>query len=333
MKKYVLALMLLCSVFLVGCGKTTESDVVKDISKNVNKSNGYYLEGEMQIINNEDTYTYDVEVSYQKDDKYRVSLTNTSNNHEQIILKNSEGTYVLTPALNKSFKFQSDWPYNNSQVYLLQSLINDLDSDKDKTFEEKDGMYLLKTKVNYPNNSNLVNQIIYIDKGMNFKEVHVLDESGIPQIKMKFNKIDMKATFDKNHFALNENLKSSKTEEETFKPVSKIEDTIYPMYMPNDTHLVSEDVVNKDEGERLILTFEGENPFMLVEETASVAEESEIIPVVGEPLILTDTVAAVTDTSISWVSNGIEYYIASDVIAQDELVNIARSLSVSALEK
>ena len=333
MKKYVLALVLLCSVFLVGCGKTTESDVVKDISKNVNKSNGYYLEGEMQIINNEDTYTYDVEVSYQKDDKYRVSLTNTSNNHEQIILKNSEGTYVLTPALNKSFKFQSDWPYNNSQVYLLQSLINDLDSDKDKTFEEKDGMYLLKTKVNYPNNSNLVNQIIYIDKGMNFKEVHVLDESGIPQIKMKFNKIDMKATFDKNHFALNENLKSSKTEEETFKPVSKIDDAIYPMYMPNDTHLVSEDVVNKDEGERLILTFEGENPFMLVEETASVAEESEIIPVVGEPLILTDTVAAVTDTSISWVSNGIEYYIASDVIAQDELVNIARSLSVSALEK
>ena len=333
MKKYVLALVLLCSVFLVGCGKTTESDVVKDISKNVNKSSGYYLEGEMQIINNEDTYTYDVEVSYQKDDKYRVSLTNTSNNHEQIILKNSEGTYVLTPALNKSFKFQSDWPYNNSQVYLLQSLINDLDSDKDKTFEEKDGMYLLKTKVNYPNNSNLVNQIIYIDKGMNFKEVHVLDESGIPQIKMKFNKIDMKATFDKNHFALNENLKSSKTEEETFKPVSKIDDAIYPMYMPNDTHLVSEDVVNKDEGERLILTFEGENPFMLVEETASVAEESEIIPVVGEPLILTDTVAAVTDTSISWVSNGIEYYIASDVIAQDELVNIARSLSVSALEK
>ena len=333
MKKYVLALVLLCSVFLVGCGKTTESDVVKDISKNVNKSNGYYLEGEMQIINNEDTYTYDVEVSYQKDDKYRVSLTNTSNNHEQIILKNSEGTYVLTPALNKSFKFQSDWPYNNSQVYLLQSLINDLDIDKDKTFEEKDGMYLLKTKVNYPNNSNLVNQIIYIDKGMNFKEVHVIDESGIPQIKMKFNKIDMKATFDKNHFALNENLKSSKTEEETFKPVSKIEDTIYPMYMPNDTHLVSEDVVNKDEGERLILTFEGENPFMLVEETASVAEESEIIPVVGEPLILTDTVAAVTDTSISWVSNGIEYYIASDVIEQDELVNIARSLSVSALEK
>lgn len=332
MKKYVLTLLLFCSVLLVGCGKTTEKDVVKDITKNVSKSNGYYIEGEMQIINNEDTYTYDVKVSYQKQDKYRVSLTNTANNHEQIILKNSEGVYVITPALNKSFKFQSEWPYNNSQVYLLQSLINDLENDEDKTFEEKDGMYILKSKVNYPNNNNLQSQLIYIDKGMNFKEVHVLDQNGIPQIKMKFNKIDMKATFDKKHFALNENLKSSNTDE-TYESVSKIEDTIYPMYMPQETHLVSEDTVNKDDGERLILTFEGEKPFMLVEETASVAEETEIIPVVGDPHIILDTVAAVTDTSISFVSNGIEYYIASDVMSQDELINVARSLSVSALEK
>lgn len=330
MKKYFLTLLLFCSILLVGCGKTTEKDVVRDITKDVEKSNGYYLEGEMQIINNEDIYTYDVKVSYQKDDKYRVSLTNKANNHEQIILKNSEGVYVLTPALNKSFKFQSEWPYNNSQVYLLQSLINDLENDKNKTFEEKDGMYILKSTVNYPNNNNLKSQIIYIDKGMNFKEVHVLDENGVPQIKMKFDKIDMKATFDKKHFALDENLKTASTEE-TYRPVSNIDDAIYPMYMPNETHLISEDTVNKDDGERVILTFEGENPFMIVEETASIAEETEIIPVVGEPVLLTDTVAAITDTSISWVSNGIEYYVASDVMNQEELINVAKSLSISSM--
>lgn len=239
---------------------------------------------------------------------------------------------VLTPALNKSFKFQSEWPYNNSQVYLLQSLINDLENDKERTFEEKDGMYILRSTVNYPNNANLKSQLIYIDSGMNFKEVHVLDENDIPQIKMKFNKIDMKATFDKEHFGLDENLKTVNTDE-TYTPVSSIDDTIYPMYMPNETYLTSEDTVNKDDGERLILTFEGKNPFMIVEETASIASETEIIPVVGEPVLLVDTVAAITDTSITWVSNGIEYYIASDIIGQEELVNIARSLSVSALEK
>lgn len=104
MKKYVLVLLLFCSILFVGCGKTTEKDVVNDVAKSVDKSNGYYLEGEMQIINNEDTYTYDVEVSYEKDDKYRVSLTNTANNHEQIILKNDDGVYVMTHKSTKLLK-------------------------------------------------------------------------------------------------------------------------------------------------------------------------------------------------------------------------------------
>lgn len=239
---------------------------------------------------------------------------------------------VLTPALNKSFKFQSEWPYNNSQVYLLQSLVNDLENDKNKTFEEKDGMYIIKSGVNYPNNNNLKEQIIYLDKAMNFKEVHVLDQNGVPQIKMKFNKIDMKATFDKKHFDLNENLQTSTTEE-TVAQVSKIDDVVYPMYMPEETHLISEDKISKEVGERLILTFEGENPFMVVEETATISEENEIIPVVGDPVLIADSVAAVTDTSITWISNGIEYYVASQVMEQEELINIARSLSVSAIEK
>ncbi|MBQ7140878.1 MAG: hypothetical protein IJO32_05185 [Bacilli bacterium] len=239
---------------------------------------------------------------------------------------------VVTPALNKSFKFQSEWPYNNSQIYLLQSLINDLNNDKDKTFEEQDGMYVLTSRVNYPNNNNLVNQIIYLDKNKNFKEVHVLDKNGVPQIKMKFNKIDMKATFDKKHFALDNNLESSSTEEE-YKSVSSFDSAIYPMYMPTDTYLTSEDTVSKTDGERLILTFEGQKPFMLVEETASIAEENEIIPMIGEPVLLTDTVAALSDTSITWISNGVEYYIVSDVMEQDELISVARSLSVGVIEK
>lgn len=101
MKKYVLSILLLCSVLLVGCGKTTKEDVIKNLAKSVEKTKGYYLEGEMEIINNEDVYTYNVEVSYKKDDQYRVSLTNKANNHEQIILKNNNGVYVKTQESTK----------------------------------------------------------------------------------------------------------------------------------------------------------------------------------------------------------------------------------------
>lgn len=73
----------------------------------------------------------------------------------------------MTPALNKSFKFQSDWPYNNSQVYLLQSVLNDIKNDDKRQFKSKNGNFIFNTEVNYPNNRKLVSQEIVISKIIN----------------------------------------------------------------------------------------------------------------------------------------------------------------------
>ena len=60
----------------------------------------------MKIVNNEDTYDYDVKVSYSKDDNYKIELTNLLNNHEQVILRNDEGVYVDThKSCNKMLLF------------------------------------------------------------------------------------------------------------------------------------------------------------------------------------------------------------------------------------
>ena len=122
--KKILKIFLLISIFsLVGCGIKSADNILEKLEKKLENANSYYLEGTMQIMNNEDTYTYNIKVSYQKEDYYRIELINTLNNHEQVILRNDDGVYVVTPSLNKSFKFQSDWPYNNSQVYLLNSIL------------------------------------------------------------------------------------------------------------------------------------------------------------------------------------------------------------------
>lgn len=94
MKKIFLFTLTLLILLSTGCGKYTEDDIIKDLEKKVNKLSGYRLEGSLEILNNEEVYNYDVDVSYKKDDLYKVSLTNTSNNYEQIILKNNDGVYV-----------------------------------------------------------------------------------------------------------------------------------------------------------------------------------------------------------------------------------------------
>lgn len=328
MKKYLLYLAILSCFLLVGCGKYGEKDIVKDFNKKINSSEGYYLNGELEIINNEDSYLYDVEVAYQKENNFKVSLKNKTNNHEQIILKNSEGVYVLTPSLNKSFKFQSEWPYNNSQAYLLQTILKDIESDNERIFEEVDNNYIFTTKVNYSNNSELSKQKITLDKDLNLKSVVVLNEKDEVQMQMKFNSIDYKATYDENYFVLSSNV--SKELDEANETLDSI---IYPMYIPNNTQLSGQEKVSTDNGERVILTFSGEGPFTIVQETVSPTSELVTIPMYGEPFIITDSVGVLAEDSVSWISNGVEFYVVSDKLDSNQLLEVANSINTMTIGK
>lgn len=326
MKKILFSIMMVL-LLVSGCGKNSETSVINDLEKKINKASAYKVTGVLEIVNNDEVYTYDVEVSYKKNNNYRVSLTNQANNNTQVILKNSDGVYVLTPALNKSFKFQSDWPYSNSQVYLLKSLINDIKDTKDRGFKDVKSGYSLSTKVNYPNNSKLVKQTIELDKDGDFKKVSVYDSNNIICMTMTFDSIDYSPTFKKDYFNLDSVMSTYSISEEEVKETTMIDDTIYPLVIPNGTKLVSEEKIKKDVGDRIIMTFDGDKPFLLVEETAVVEDEFTVIPTYGEPFQLMDTLGVMTNNSLTWTSNGIEYYIVSDVLNQNELVEVAQSIS------
>jgi len=380
-KKIFLCLISTCLI-LTGCGKQNEKTVLKEFQDKVTNSDSYYLSGNMELVNNEDVYTYDINVSYKEDDYYKIELTNVINDHKQIILRNEEGVYIVTPSLNKSFKFQSDWPYNNSQVYLLSSLLDDISNDENRTFEVTDEGYVFTSTVNYPNNDKLISQKVYFDKDYLPTRVEVIDTDGNVQIKMAFDKIDLKTEFNDTYFDLNsildtENLEednsntgnnsgvndkdnesnantndnsnsnanseaqepssesnqSSNTEEEKTKETATIDDIIYPMYLPVNTYLTGQEKVSTEDGERLILTFTGDSSFTLVEETVTYSSRPEIIPTYGDVELIGNSLAVVNDNSANWFDNGIEYYVVSDVMSTEELLQVVRSISVLPVSK
>ena len=128
----------------------------------------------------------------------------------------------------------------------------------------------------------------------------------------------------------NTNEDSSKTET---KETASLDDVIYPMYLPSNTYLKGTEKFKTDTGQRLILTFEGDNPFTLVEETVTRSKDHEIIPTYGELELLLDAVAIVNDNSVNWISNGMQYYITSDTLATSSLLEVARSISVLPVSK
>jgi len=361
---------LCCAILLLttGCGKMEATDVVKEFSNTVNNSKSYVLKGTMEIYSDEDTFTYSVEANYLKDNFYKVLLVNQTNNHEQVILRNNDGVYVITPSLNKSFKFQSEWPDNSSQSYLLRALVNDITKDSEVSMEEVDSKYVLKSKVNYPNNSDLVYQKVTLDKNMNLNKVEVFNSSDAIKIKVNVGSLDLKAGLSENDFKLEDYVKENtndsanskepcedgdttcKTEDQCDandteckkksdcsssncdskdKTTGVLEDIIYPLYIPSNTYLSGKDKVDTDLGDRVILTFGGDKNFVLVEEAATVSKEFEIIPVYGDPLMLNDTIAALSDNSLYWTSNNVSYYLAGNDLTRDELLNIAKNMNHS----
>ena len=330
---------------LTGCGKETEEDLIAKFEKNVVNAKSYTLKGNMEILSNEETYTYSLEANYLQDDYYKVTLVNQTNNHEQIILKNKDGVYVVTPTLNKSFKFQSNWPSNSSQSYILSSLLNDIKSDKEVSIENEDKNYVMKAKVNYPNNSNLTYEKLYFDKDMSLWKVEVYDKEDIVNIKVEFSSIDLKANLKEEDFLL-ENLIDQNIEEEKentntnnktdceneecdTKSSNILDSVIYPLYIPSETYLSNSEEIDTDEGNRMILTFAGDKNFVLIEEVASVSSEFEIIPVYGDPIMLSDTIAAKSANSMSWTSDNVSYYLTSTDLSTEEMVTIAESLGNS----
>ncbi len=390
MKKLFLFVTLVAALCLTGCGSLSDKEIKDNFIKDIESLKSYYMEGSLKLINNDDSYEYDVEVSYQKDDNYKVSLNNKGNNYEQIILKNKEGVYVITPSLNKSFKFQSDWPDNNSQSYLLGSVVNDLKKDNEYKFTQKDSDYIYTVKTNYPNNPKYTKQNIILDKNYNLKKVEVQDDKNISYIEFTVKTIDKKANFNESEFSLEELTKdfnkASTNEEQTRKEnsnneeskqtenrnqeeqtnkqtneeaktdnetqsedrnesktnsetsqnnkteetneTSKVDDKVFPLYLPSNTKLSDKEVIATESGERVIMTFAGDNPFILVQETVKPSKNLEIIPTYGEPYMLIDTVGSLTDTSYTWTSNGVEYYIVSDQMDKNELLEVAKSINV-----
>ncbi len=358
MKKIIFGLMFV--ILLAGCGKNSKDSILKEWSKKVDSYDNYLMQGTLEIYRNEDLYTYKLESAYMKEDNYRVSLTNKTNGHEQIIIRNKDGVYVVTPSLNKSFKFQSEWPYNNSQIYLLQPIIADLENDAKLKFEEKNNNYIFESKVNYINDKNLIKQKVYLTKNLILKKVEVIDDNNNNIMVLKVNKFKINNHFDDNYFKVvdnylkknnikkNENTNkdekkseikndtndtdniNNNKEETNTKTTSANDEILYPMYVPLNTYLNTQDVMKLDNGSRTILTFSGNSPFTLMQ---SPLNNDSINFLNADPVMVLDKVGAVGKNEVSWIDNNKEYYVTSEVLSSNELVKIAESMSVAQIEK
>lgn len=330
MKKRLLLVItgLLVVFLLAACGSKSKDDVVKELNGKLNDLSGYKVDAKMTLKMGSDSQVYNVEIWHKDPTFYRVNLKNAEKDQSQMILRNNEGVFVLTPALKKSFKFQSDWPQNSSQAYLYESLIKDIVEDKEAKFSSTKEHYVFETKTRYQNNSMLPTQEIKLNKeDLSPAVVKVMDPDRKALVTVEFSKVKFNASFDDSDFDMKKNM----TRADLNLPVmADSKDTAFTVKYPTadlGAKLVDEKEVKLENGKRVVLTYEGEKSFTLVQEKVTVKEASTSPTYVDGDLVdLGVTIGAVSEGSITWTMDGVDYMIASNDLTEEELTEIARTV-------
>ncbi|WP_172370720.1 LolA family protein [Sporosarcina jiandibaonis] len=333
---FSLLLVVVVAIVLVACGTPSKENVTKKLSDKWNDSKGYELQATMEIKTGSEPRLYDVDVWHTKPDFYRVHVTQNGKEESQMIVRNEDGVFVVTPSLGKTYKFQSDWPAQNSQAYLIGALSEDIKADKNATMTEEDDAFVFETETRNNHRKVLPSQKIYINKKTWLPiYVSVLDENKEEQIRITFNKITLGTARDAKEYAVELNNEESKPAEDEADDEAAKEDgfeTYYPTVNWQGVTLEIEEAIKTENGTRSFMTFGGEKEFTIVQERVQRPEHKLPVSIEGDPVDLGFAVAAITDKSIRWESDGISFFIASETLTKDELIDVALSMSVDEMK-
>lgn len=191
---------------LAGCGttKSNPKNFSESLHEHVADLKSYHSTGVLKFYTGDTPIAYNVEVDYKQPNYYRVAMRNDAEKVNQIILKNKSGVFVITPSQKQRFRFQTNWPKNQGQLYLYQSITAFLFRQMEqKRPLQKVGktLFLVTGKTDYPNRT-MDQQKVWIHRTTKApKKVELYDAEGQLRVGMRFHTFQFNVKFDRDYFS------------------------------------------------------------------------------------------------------------------------------------
>ena len=302
-----------------------KSTSLNDLIEEANRCQSYQLVGNMEMLENDELKSYQVTSTYARIDKkdyYKVELYDKSLNQSQVIVRNDEGVFVLTPSLNQAFQFQSEWPHNSPKPYIYQSLVSFLKDNKSE--KVKDG-YLVQGEMTYENDERVKSQEVKFDKSLKPVYISVFDQDGTEVIKVEVTSFEMNQDMKKDSFLQNNIIKETKTEYTDSVAASL---PLYPVSLMGSI-LENEKVSTIDDEINHILKFTGEKSFTIVEKTSKENDDLQIESIDGNMIDMIDGVAFENDQQMTYISSGVVCSLYSNDLTSQEKLAVLSSMQSS----
>lgn len=320
-KKYI-AIIVVCVLIIGTFGFFKfKSNSYKSTLKDVDDYKNYELVCNMEMLENDELKSYQVTSTYaslNETDFYKIELYDKSLNQSQVIVRNEQGVFVLTPSLNQAFQFQSEWPNNSPKPYIYQSLISFLKENKKE--KVKDG-YIVTGKMSYENDDRVKSQEVKFDKSLKPVYVNVYDGDGTEVIKLSVSSFKANQKISKESFQQETIMKESKNQYKS----TAASLPLYPVALLGST-LSHEKISKINDKTNHILKFTGDKAFTIVEIAVSSQENIEVIKVKSEMIDLLDGFAYEEDNQMTYVSSGIVCSLYSNDLTKSEMLAVLSSM-------
>lgn len=323
-KKYIA--MIVAGILVIGgfCFFKMKSTSLKQALKEAEEYKNYELVCNMEMLENDELKSYQVTSSYAsigEQNYYKVELYDKSLNQSQVIVRNKDGVFVLTPSLNQAFQFQSEWPNNSPKPYIYQSLLSFLKDNKNE--KVKDG-YIVTGKMTYENDDRVQSQEIKFDKKLQPVYVNVYDGDGTEIIKLSVTSFKTNQKIEESAFQQDNIMKESKNQYKS----TAASLPLYPVALMGST-LENEKVSTIDDTTNHILKFTGDKAFTIVESAVSSKDTIDVVKVNSEMIDLLDGFAYQEENQMTYVSSGVVCSLYSNDLTKEEMLSVLSSMQAA----
>ncbi len=331
MVKKIIAGVLIAAIVALAAWKLffDKSDVGDKLDQINQNLVAYHMEATMDLLNDEETRSYFVTTDYNKkneQDYFRISLLDKNINQEQILLRNQNGVYVLTPMLNQVYQFKGNYPLNSPKPYLYHSLLEVFNGDHEVQNLE-DG-YLISSTPSYENAPEWVKQDIKLSSDLKPVWVNIYNANNEIVVKVTFSKVDLEPTYTDTYFDVSENMKQSR---ENISSTSTINEEDLPLIPSNGEvyGTLKEQTQATVNGKTVfILTYDGDKPFTVVQSILQDSEEISLKEVSGNIIEFAYGVGYVNGYNLTYLYNGVSIDIYSETLSVNEMISIANSMDI-----
>lgn len=304
---------------VAGCGAPSKDAMVgklKSESQTLSQEN-YTSTAMMTVQTDNNSQTYYVQTSYEGPDKYRIELGDSNKNINQIIVKNPNGMFIVSPSLQKVFRFNGDWAQNQGHIYLYDQILQQIVSSNFKLSQTGD-TYSFEMPVT-PANDVVTKEQVELDKNLQPKKVVLYDSDNqaVVLIDFKTFKKGVKfqdADFDPQKLAQSGTAKTTTVDEEF--------GYILPADTLNDKLAEAEPEAQDD----YLLRYTGPYDFTLSEWRPNPGTDgipsASLVDLYGVPALEMNAGSA---KQLMWLDNGVEFALTSAHLTDAQLQQIAMS--------